>query len=698
MKRRNFIQTAVLGSAFLATNSLFAFQKIAGAGEGPQSLIDPIVPFRYYRNRKDEMISQLIDMRQRFGLRRFSLVAPMEEVRLTGYPSRQVYQEIGEDVLYVKNKLASYDIEIGWWSAPSLRLGAGGDFQYITDLNGTISDTSPCPLDPKFKEDFSNNIAHVVKIARPFIVHFEDDFELSWQPKAVKFGCFCPHHLAEFSKRQGQNYSREELEKIFTDKVTPHSIKLRRAWAELSRDSLTSLAEVIREKVDIIAPETRMLLCQSGICDMDGDFTEAVTKAFAGKTRPAVRLFGSDYSSDEAQSLPKRVFHALYSIQHLPKEFEFYHESDTYPHTRFFMSATKLKSLMTAAFSYGFDTSMFYGTQYLDNPLEEEGYVSMFHSEIKRFSALKEAVKNCEVGGVEIVHRSLGYIANSYERRRGHDNYTGQDWVPFIGKSGIPYTSKNGKVKIVAGNFVDILTDDEIKEMLSGGVLLDGSAAYSLYKRGWGEMIGADVAKGSEANFSYEGVRNPDDYPNIKGKLMYNLLFAPAGSEGGSFYELKPKQKAKIITDFLDPEEKPVIPGMLRFKNKLGGRVVITAFSIAGNRSSAVFNYKKKEIIRQSIEWLGNEPLPVFVNKLPNVYCIFNRSKSDDFAIVTLINLSADPANSFSLDVAPEWVNVKVKMLNENGKWQEVNIETKGRTMKVDLPLLIMQPVILKFT
>lgn len=267
--------------------------------------------------------------------------------------------------------------------------------------------------------------------------------------------------------------------------------------------------------------------------------------------------------------------------------------------------------------------------------------------------------------------------------------------VPFFGKSGIPYTSKNGKVKIVAGNFVDILIDDEIKEMLSGGGVLDGSAAYSLYKRGWGEMIGADVAKGGEANFRYEGVRNPDDYPNIKGKLMYKLLFAPAGSEGGSFYELKPKRKAEIITDFLDPEEKPVFPGCFVLRTNWEG--VITTFSIARNRSSAVFNYKKKEIIRQSIEWLGNEPLPVFVNKLPNVYCIFNRSKSDDFAIVTLINLSADPSRSFSLDVAPEWINAKIKMLNKDGKCKPIKVATNGQTMKVDLPLLIMQPVILKF-
>ena len=150
-------------------------------------------------------------------------------------------------------------------------------------------------------------------------------------------------HLEEFAKRQQHYYSREDLRGIFAE-VTPESIRLRRAWAELSHDSLAGFAAFIREKVDQVAPETRILFCQPGTADFDGDVTKAITRAFAGKTRPAVRVYGCDYSSDSAISLPKTVFHALYSCQHLPPDFELYHESDTFPHTRFFMSGAKIKS------------------------------------------------------------------------------------------------------------------------------------------------------------------------------------------------------------------------------------------------------------------------------------------------------------------------------------------------------------------
>jgi hypothetical protein len=696
MKRKDFIRISALGSAYLTTGNLFAYDKLMDK-EFYTPGIDPIIPLNFFMNRKEEMLSQMLEMKQRFGLRRFLLTDPMEYVRLTGYPSSQVYQNIGEKVLYVKNQLASHDIEVGWWCAPSLRSGAGAPFQYITDLSGAVSKISLCPMDPKFMEDFSDNVATVVKISRPFMVQFEDDYELSHQPPEIKFGCFCPLHIAEFSKRQQKQYTREELVDLFKE-LSPEIIKLRRAWAELSRDSLANLASRVREKIDVIAPDTRIMLCQSGMTDFDGDFTEAVTQAFAGKTRPAVRLYGSSYSSDDSQSLPDNVFHALYSIQHLPVHFECYHESDTYPHTRFFMSAAKIKSLITSTLSYGFDDSLFYATQYLDNPLEEDGYAKMFHSELKRFEALKTAVRDCDVTGVEIVHRPFGHIVNPYSGSGRPGTASGAAWVSAISRFGIPYTAKNGKVKLISGNMVEMLEDEEIENLLKGGVLMDGGAAYSLYKKGWGDMIGAKgVSTGKEANFCYEGLRKTTDFSNVDGDLMYNYIFAPAGTESGSFYVLDPMDEAEIITDFLDGEEKPVIPGMYRFQNKLGGKIAITALN-AYSRSSGMLNYKKKEMICQIIEWLGNETLPVFVKNLPNVFCIFNRSRSGNYAIVTLINLSSDTFNSFSLQIAPEWQNKKIESMNEDGRWDKIDVQNNGRIIKVDEPLVLMKPVILKLS
>ncbi|WP_372936815.1 hypothetical protein, partial [Mariniphaga sediminis] len=583
MKRRNFIKTTVATSAFLTSNSVFGIYNMSQLDLSNEAPIDPIIPIRIFPDHEQENISQIIKLREQYGFRRFMYLGPSKTVRFSGFPNRDVYLKIGEKILELNNILSPYDIEMGWECSATIKQGPGAPYQFVTGIDGRISDISFCPLDTDFMEVLSNNISTVVSIAKPFMVIMEDDYTA----RHAGYGCFCPLHLAEFSDRQNKNYSREDLLKLFST-VTPESIRLRRAWAELMCDSLTNLAGLIRQKVDTIAPDTRILLCQPGSADIEGDMTESVTKAFAGNTKPAVRLYGTDYGSDSAERLPEIIFHVLYNAQRLPENFELYHESDQFPHTRFFMSASKIKSLMTAAFAYGLDDSRFHPVQNTDNYLEEKGYVNMYSNEINRFNALKAAVKNCRVEGCEIMYDPFEHIIDAYGAK-GTRRYA---WANVTGRLGIPHTSKNGKVKMVSGNVVDLMSDDEISKLLSGSVFLDGKAAYKLCKKGYKDLIGADVLPGVEPKFLYEGVRDDAGISDIEGSIMYNLLIFVVATEGGSYVMLKPAKSAKILTDFLDADENPVTPGMMRFENKLGGRVAITAFDLNNNSSSAVINYK----------------------------------------------------------------------------------------------------------
>lgn len=707
MDRRNFLKFTSVGSVGITTEQwwgkdLHYIEEDRFSDKSSDVKIDPIVPVRFYTNRKSKMLQQLIALKKDYGLKRFLLCAPMDEIILTGFPKAEVYQQIGETVLEVKQALHDHGIDVGWWCAPSIRSGYDRRFQYITDISGRVAANSPCPLDPVFREEFSNNVALVVNIAKPFVVQFEDDFELSWQPpNNINFGCFCPLHLAEFSKRQGRAFKREELLELFMGNDA-ETILLRRKWAELSRDTLADFARLIRQKVDQVAPQTRMSLCQSGVADFDGDFTEAVTRAFAGNTRPMTRLYGSSYSSDDAGSLPASIFHALYSRQHLPADIECLHESDTYPHTRFFMSAAKIRSFMTTAFAYGFDDSLFYSTQYLDNMLEERGYLEMFKKEAKRFSTIKEAVAHAPVVGCEVLHHPFAHTAVPYKPSGsgwgGRPNAPLNPWINVLGRFGIPYTTKEGRVKVVSGASIMIMNNAEIDKLLRGAILLDGYAAYLLSQRGYGKLIGAEVTRGRKANFCFEGIRDISRHKNLKGELMYNLIFAAAGSEGGSFYELIPDPRSEVLTDFLDSEEKPVIPGLIRFENEWNGRVAITAFDLQGNGSSSVFNYKKKELIREMVEWLGKESLPVFVRDLPNIFCICNKSNAGNYLIVTVINLSSDRATALSIDVAAEWKNATVAQLQSNGRWLPVSVQRKDNTLSLKAELMLMEPVVLKLS
>lgn len=653
----------------------------------------PIVPFELLAGYEEKLIRDIKTLSKQTGIKKYLIVAPGLGVWLTGFPDKSVYTRFGKLLLWAKNKVAKEGIELGWWCAPSFQSGKG-KFQNIMGISGGVSHVSSCPLDAGFRRVFSANVAEVARLARPFIIQFEDDYQLS-NHRNVYFGCFCPLHLKEFAKRTGKYYKREELLAIFSKK-TEQSIRLRREWAKMSCDSLVLMASEIRSALDKVSPETAISLCESGLSDLEGYFTGPVAWAMAGKNhRPIVRIYGSSYSSDDPKSFPDTIFHAFYDKQHLPKDFYLIHESDTYPHTRFFMSATKLKSLITAALAFGINDSLCYITQYLDAPLEEPGYSRMMASEFSRFDALKKEVAGGEVHGCEIVHRPDVHVAIPFKPGRTPASKL-SGWVHVTGFFGMPFTTRNGMVKLVAGDVIDVMTDKEILSLLSGPVFLDGRAAYSIAKRGFGRHIGADVECGNKADFCLEIITGKVPIKNISGETMYNYIFAPAGSEGGGFFRMKPQKGAQTLTVFAGPDKKPVIPGLIRFKNKLGGRVAITALDLENNYSSAVLNYKKKEIVRQTVEWLAGESLPVFVRNLPKMFCIFNCSADQTQAVCVLINLCSDTFNEAELDLSKEWQNARIYLLDNKGKWVNIKHVRRpgGVTLKAEFK--IMDPVIIK--
>ena len=211
------------------------------------STIEPIIPFHPYTYDVDEICSKLVELQDGYVLQRFLLTGPGNGVRLSGFPDVEIYRQLGEFILSLKKKVADRGIQVGWWCAPSLKSGKA-EYQRITGIDGKVSQISSCPLDAEFRKTFTQNVATVAEIAKPFVIQFEDDFELS-NHRPVRFGCFCPLHLKEFAGRMRKKYSREDLLEIFT-RVTPQSIQLRKAWAEMSRDSLTGLAGHIRQKID----------------------------------------------------------------------------------------------------------------------------------------------------------------------------------------------------------------------------------------------------------------------------------------------------------------------------------------------------------------------------------------------------------------------------------------------------------------
>lgn len=652
--------------------------------------MDPVIPC-------DAITAGGIDFMLRLkaetGIHRFLQIGITNTVRLTGYADDAVYYEFAERLLKIKEEAARHDIEVGWWSLPSLKTG-NSCFQHIVDITGRVSPISTCPLDADFAADFARRCAIVARIVRPKMMLLEDDYQLSNHP-GFRLGCFCPAHLKRFAGYAGREYSREELNELFSA-FPMKAQELRRRWAKMSHDTMLEFSRTLRESINAVSPETRIWLCEPCTTDLDGGLSRDIPEVLAGEgNNPAIRIFGTQYGSqDVGREIPANLSHTMYSAEHLPDNFELFHESDTYPHNRFFSSAALMESIMTGAMMIGCDSSLMIGGQYLDDPLEEFGYFAMYKNCVKRWRALQEALRGGELAGCQIPYRHEFeelFARPSWEP--GGAIYGLRAWVQFMGRFGFPYSTREKKVKLLTRAFADAMDDRELTAVLAGAALLDSGAAAAVQERGLSRLMGVKVTTGDPIPAVEELILPAAGVPEIRGKLMYNFAYAPSGSEAAEYAKLE-LDGAEMLTSYRGPGQRVLQPGLTRFVNELGGRVAVMGCSVSNN-SSNLYNYRKKAILARLLEWLNGEPLDAVIRNAPNAWMLFN--KNEERAIMMVTNLSPDEIECPAIALAPKWQHCSVAELDESGEWKPSEARVEEGTLRLPGPARYLKPRIFRF-
>jgi len=632
--------------------------------------LDPIVPFRYRTIGVEQSIGELKEIREKTGLRRFLVTGPGFGV-VTAPPAPDCDAQIAADVAAVRKGLTDTDIDVGWWRSPSIRYVSR--FQRVLDSEGKASeDAKNCPLDPAFAADFAARIKTVAKSGLRMIC-IEDDFTLAWARGLNELGpCYCPRHMAEVSKRYGQTVTPTEVAAAFRDQ-TPANLPLRRAFAETTRDSLVQLARQVRAAVDTVDPSIRIILCQPGGSDVDGDSTEALARAFAGGTRPALRPFGAIYGAETTPAdVPGALGHTLYTLERIPADIETFYETDPYPHNRFYTSAAQLGSLMAGAMMMGADDLMLYCCQYLDDPLEDSGYADMFRALKPRLAAVKDFIRSRRtcLAGVRIVWTAdeTAFTRNLGGYRRGQQ----LQWGSYhLSKFGLPYTTRpdgNGPV-VLTGEIDGLLSDDELRTLLSGGILLDAPAACRLTQRGFGRYLGVGVKAVAGRLPIYGEKILPAAGCRRRGKTVNAFYAFPAGTEGSvdRFATLTSQAGAETWSVFTGLDGAVVTPSLVVSTNLLGGRVAVLATSLLGNRSSGLLNLRKQELMQNLFNWLAPDSVPLCVRGTPGIWTLAQISQDGREMLVMVNNLSGDERSGVRLAFAAPWVGGDVAYVQDSG-------------------------------
>ena len=645
------------------------------------------VPVQWVGVSPETQVKEIRKLHDEYGFRRFVLVFPSRKASFGGAKLKD-FEDFGDSIAWARRQLADLkDVELGWWLAPSLRMN-GGQPDPIVNSDGTPS-RGNCPLSPAFTADLKAKVAACVKRGRPRIVFIEDDYTLCNNAGLTRMkGCFCPLHLREFAARVGKAYSGNEIAALY-DRPTDANRPLREAFALTCRDSLAKLAGEVRAAIDSVDPTVRTCLCQSGCCDLDGDDTEAVARAFAGGTRPMVRICGAWYMNESvASSLPRATAHLFWSAQRLPGDFELIHETDPYPHTRFYASTLFLGSELCAALMAGADGSYYYCAPYVDAPLEDDGYAAWMRENRPRLEAVRAARAAMKPAGLRIVYSPAEVYLRRGRLRQG--SFGGLPHaVHFLAKMGIPYKTAEGDgAAVLFGDVAEILPDDEVRALLKGGVLLDGEAAVILTRRGFADLLGcAAEPMPPDIAYAHEEIQ-PVACCTARGcRLMTQRTAKPASpsDEDPSFDGhalLKPKAGTEVWSRYADLDGKGVAPSVTFCRNAAGGRIGVMALSPSYGYgfNGGTFQFRKQELLHRLVARLAGDVPDVAAPKTPSTWVL--AAKGDDELLVMVENLCGEPRKDVELAFAAKWQKGRIARLDADGAW--VDAGTAGARYRVD--------------
>ena len=410
---------------------------------------------------------------------------------------------------------------------------------------------------------------------------------------------------------------------------------------------------------------------------------------------PFSRLYGTFYCGGDSKDIPKTLYHAIRTKQHIGAPFRFYHESDSYPHTRYFTSASQIRTLMAISYAHGFDGSTFQVQQHLDHANEESAYGRMFTHAHAQLEEIHRVAKQCTTHGVEICYDPFWNTVDST------CSQTEPFWAKPIGLFGIPYVTTEAEVAFWDVRQAKYADDETVMRYLSKGLFLDGDAARALCDRGYEKYLGVtvgDILTTGDYRFDLgakERIR--EEFSEAEhGSVMPPAHAYAAGREGKALHLISIDPRCEIISDEFTFEEKHVSAAMTRFDNDLGGRITVMGTVLDGNGSPSLYNYRRQHLLQRLVS--GHRDTYAFVKNAPSTYLVMNeatdRKQSGFFGMLTLINLCDDTAEGFALHLPTQWREAtEFCILDRDGTWKTTPYTPTADGIALEAELHYCEPV-----
>jgi len=356
-------------------------------------------------------------------------------------------------------------------------------FRWMRDGHGNLSVGCPCPLD----ESFLDYICKAVGLYAQLDVEsiwIDDDFRLFHREGAETLQCFCEAHLERLSEKLGRRYERHEVYERLMQK--PADRGFRQAWFTVQGEAMRTFTQKLRDAVVEVNPKVGMglMFCGPYSNYMSGIDLNEVAPALSTEycPRPWLRTGGAGGYRDER---PLDLLHKIISVADPIPAMVYVPirqccEVENYPFATGIKSARVLELEL---FLNTISTNGLLTLSILDNVFgnhDPSGNVVPMLNRLKPY--LDQVVRVTK--GKSRRGASLPFPVNLSEVKDLTDEGLNSQWNICLARMGIPQAPTDASPVIFTGRTTELYSDEEIKNLLLRGSIMDPESYLLLQGRG----------------------------------------------------------------------------------------------------------------------------------------------------------------------------------------------------------------------
>ncbi|MBE7024638.1 MAG: hypothetical protein E7408_01115 [Ruminococcaceae bacterium] len=550
-------------------------------------------------------------------------------------------------------------LETGVWVSPLL--GFGGDSEGHTAYtsvrklhDGTEYVGVCCPLDPAFVEGAGNYLNAVAKSGAKIIL-LDDEYCLSGRSDGG-IGCCCDKHLRLYADRVGEYMTPEEIRnKAFFGEGN----KYRDAWMDLQGETLRHLAEQLREAVNEADPSVRLGFCAGRThWDVEGIDAIELAKAFAGDTKPILRLAGGPWWARQrsevwAGGIAGPIEAArLQAYWCIGENIEIFSEGDVFPRPRFDVPANLLEGFdMVLRADGNLDGCLKYMLDYFGEPTYETGYIDRHARNQHLYQGIDSMFDGKQAVGVNVFENMFLLRDRTFPDKKEDFDYG--DFPANNNKCRVLPTAS--QVFAIENSLPMTYGDLTVPTLVFGEnacrlpedtpyLIVDGRAAEILRKRGVDVgLVSSALLRGTAKEVDAETGENEK---TASSQIVYRTVL---------------KTGANVRSYYVVGEEK--IPAMYLYENEKGQKFAVYTFdayqcrSAGGGPGRMFAGYGRQRRLYDALQWLTGKKLAA--TSMGNPFLHILSKEKDGRLAVGLWNFFEDEVFEPTVQLGRAYENIR---------------------------------------